>query len=70
MTTDRLRANDRVDPYVAVYEAPLPASVDDVTHVCWKGLMDSAFVRSVIDTAMYVFYLSSCGSLMWGVDRS
>ncbi|KAG9313101.1 ribonuclease P 40kDa subunit-domain-containing protein [Chiua virens] len=48
----RLCANDRVDPYVAVYEAPSPASVGDVTRVQWKGLMGSAFVRSVIDTAV------------------
>lgn len=50
---NRLYANDRVDPYVAVYEPPSPSSIDDVTHLCWKGLMDSTFVRSVIDTAMY-----------------
>ncbi|KAI9464732.1 ribonuclease P 40kDa subunit-domain-containing protein [Boletus coccyginus] len=54
----RLHANDRVDPYVAVYEAPSPASIDDVTHLSWRGLMDGAFVRSVIDTAVYVFPLS------------
>ena len=48
----RLRANDRVDPYVAVYEAPAPASVDDVVHLRWKGSMDSAFVQSVINTAV------------------
>lgn len=53
-TRNRLHANDRVDPYVAVYEAPSPASIDDVTHLSWRGLMDGAFVRSVIDTAMYV----------------
>ncbi|KAH0836760.1 Pantoate-beta-alanine ligase-domain-containing protein [Lanmaoa asiatica] len=50
----RLHANDRVDPYVAVYETPSPASIDDVTHLRWKGLMDSTFVRSVIDTAISV----------------
>jgi len=50
----RLHANDRVEPYVAVYEAPSPASIDDVTHICWKGLMDSTFIRSVIDTAISI----------------
>ena len=54
----RLQANDRVDPYVAVYEAPSPASIADVTHIRWKGLMDNSFVRSVIDTAVYAFLLS------------
>ncbi|KAN0088373.1 Ribonuclease P 40kDa (Rpp40) subunit domain containing protein [Tylopilus felleus] len=48
----RLRANDRVDPYVAVYDVPEPASIGDVVHVRWKGLMDSRFVQSVIDTAI------------------
>ncbi|KAF8553580.1 hypothetical protein OG21DRAFT_1510027 [Imleria badia] len=48
----RLHANDRVDPYVAVYEAPSPASIDDVTYMRWNGLMDDTFVRSVIDTAV------------------
>ena len=42
-----------------MYEAPLPASIDDVTHLRWKGLMDGTFVRSVIDTVMYAFLLSS-----------
>ncbi|KAG8221041.1 Pantoate-beta-alanine ligase-domain-containing protein [Butyriboletus roseoflavus] len=45
---NRLHANDRVDPYVAVYDAPSPASIDDVTHLRWKGLMDSTFVQSMI----------------------
>ncbi|KAG6381716.1 ribonuclease P 40kDa subunit-domain-containing protein [Boletus reticuloceps] len=54
----RLRANDRVDPYVAVYEVPEPASIEDVTHLHWRGLMDNAFVRTMIDTAVYARFSS------------
>lgn len=67
LTRRRLRANDRVDPYVAVYDVPEPASIGDVVHVRWKGLMDSRFVQSVIDTAMYAFLSlprGACGPLM------
>ncbi|KAI5995563.1 ribonuclease P 40kDa subunit-domain-containing protein [Pisolithus albus] len=48
----RLKANDRVDPYVAVYEVPTPSRVGNLTHVRWKGTMDSAFVQSVLTTAV------------------
>ncbi|KAF9224039.1 hypothetical protein BS17DRAFT_830120 [Gyrodon lividus] len=48
----RLKANDRVDPYVAVYEAPSPSYIGDVTYLRWRGFLDSSFVRSLIDTAI------------------
>ena len=48
----RLAANDRVDPYVAVYESPTPSKVGDVTHLRWRGLLASTFVQTIIDTAM------------------
>lgn len=48
----RLKANDRVDPYVAVYEVPTPSRVGNLTHVRWKGTLDSAFVQSVLTTAV------------------
>lgn len=47
----RLKANDRVDPYVAVYDAPTPSSVGDMTHLRWTGLMDSVFVQSMLTAA-------------------
>ncbi|KAF9240612.1 hypothetical protein BU15DRAFT_45598 [Melanogaster broomeanus] len=43
----RLKANDRVDPYVAVYEAPSPSRIGNTTHVRWRGLMDGGFVQSI-----------------------
>ncbi|KAF8448910.1 hypothetical protein L210DRAFT_3388089 [Boletus edulis BED1] len=61
----RLRANDRVDPYVAVYEVPEPASIEDVTHLRWRGLMDNAFVRTMIDTAV-----STLATLQASGDKS
>ncbi|KAF9006163.1 ribonuclease P 40kDa subunit-domain-containing protein [Cyathus striatus] len=45
----RLRANDRVDPFVAVYEAPTPSQIGNVTHLQWKGLLSPTFVKRVID---------------------
>ena len=48
----RLYANDRVDTYVALYEHPTPSSVDDVTHLQWRGLLHPAFVGQVLDTLM------------------
>ncbi|TFK64092.1 hypothetical protein BDN72DRAFT_825885 [Pluteus cervinus] len=46
----RLQGNDRVDPYIAVYEPPEPSIVGDVTHIRWKGLMRPEFVQSILDT--------------------
>ncbi|KAI6041327.1 ribonuclease P 40kDa subunit-domain-containing protein [Pisolithus marmoratus] len=48
----RLKANDRVDPYVAVYEVPTPSRVGSLTHIRWRGTMASTFVQSVLTTAM------------------
>lgn len=70
LTARRLRASDRVDPYVAVYEPP-PASVGAVTHLRWNGLMDTPFVQSVIDAAVYVSPCSSWAHVdRWDVDLS
>ncbi|KAI6113002.1 ribonuclease P 40kDa subunit-domain-containing protein [Pisolithus sp. B1] len=56
----RLKANDRVDPYVAVYEVPAPSRVGNLTHVRWRGTMDSAFVQSVLTTV--VSLVTACPS--------
>ncbi|KAI9458210.1 ribonuclease P 40kDa subunit-domain-containing protein [Lactarius psammicola] len=48
----RLRANDRVDPYVAVYSTPTPFTVGDVTHMKWYGFLTPQFVQKIIDTAV------------------
>ena len=54
-TRRRLQANDRTDPYVALYDIPEPRSVGIVTHVRWRGdalpiplvenIVESAYVR-------------------------
>ncbi|KAK7060947.1 3-hydroxy-3-methylglutaryl coenzyme A synthase [Paramarasmius palmivorus] len=44
-----LKANDRVDPFVAVYEAPTPNVVGTITHLRWTGLLHPSFVQGVID---------------------
>ncbi|KAF5361819.1 hypothetical protein D9756_002399 [Leucocoprinus leucothites] len=48
----RLQANDRVDPYVAIYEPPTASRVGNVTHLRWRGLLSPAFVQSVIDASV------------------
>lgn len=45
----RLHANDRVDPYVALYEPPTASRVGNVVHLQWKGLLSPDFVQSMID---------------------
>ncbi|EKM50618.1 uncharacterized protein PHACADRAFT_166302 [Phanerochaete carnosa HHB-10118-sp] len=49
--SERLRAYDRPDPYIAVYTPPSPAYTGDVVHVRWMGLLSPQFVQSVIDIA-------------------
>ena len=47
----RLKINDRVGPYVALYEPPA-SQPGNLTHIRWQGLICPAFVQLVIDTAM------------------
>lgn len=55
----RLQANDRVDPYVAVYSTPTPYTVGDVAHMKWYGLLTPQFVQKIVDTAVHVATSSS-----------
>jgi len=48
--SQRLYANDRVDPYVCVYEPPTPSRIQNVTHLRWRGLLCPNFVQEVLDT--------------------
>jgi hypothetical protein len=50
----RLQANDRVDPYVAVYSPPAPFTVGDMVHMRWHGFLTPQFVQRIVDTATYV----------------
>ncbi|KAJ7446798.1 ribonuclease P 40kDa subunit-domain-containing protein [Mycena latifolia] len=45
----RLQAHDRADAYVAVYDAPAPATIAPVAHLRWRGFLSPAFVQSVVD---------------------
>ncbi|KAI0305839.1 ribonuclease P 40kDa subunit-domain-containing protein [Multifurca ochricompacta] len=55
----RLQANDRVDPYVAVYSAPAPHTVGDMVHIRWYGFLTPRFVQRIVDTAMHAATCSS-----------
>ncbi|KAG1734031.1 ribonuclease P 40kDa subunit-domain-containing protein [Suillus paluster] len=46
----RLKANDRVNPYVAVYETPAPSYIGDVTRMTWAGFLHPAFIKHALDT--------------------
>ncbi|KXN84248.1 hypothetical protein AN958_12821 [Leucoagaricus sp. SymC.cos] len=48
----RLQANDRVDPFVAMYEPPTTSRVGNVTHFRWRGLLSPSFVQAVVDTSV------------------
>ncbi|KIK56341.1 hypothetical protein GYMLUDRAFT_87283 [Collybiopsis luxurians FD-317 M1] len=45
----RLKANDRVDSFVAVYEPPSPSRVGNTTHLQWTGFIGPSFVHSLIE---------------------
>lgn len=59
--SQRLLANDRVDPFVSVYECPEPSYVGNVTRMQWKGFIGPEFVQSVINIG-----LASVGTLSAG----
>ena len=46
----RLKANDRVDPYVAVYEPLAPSHIGDVTCITWTGFLHPSFIQHTLDT--------------------
>ncbi|KDQ26575.1 hypothetical protein PLEOSDRAFT_1105479 [Pleurotus ostreatus PC15] len=50
--SQRLQANDRVDPYIAVYEPPSPSHTGNVTHLRWRGLLPPQFIQQIIDAIL------------------
>ncbi|KAJ8591838.1 hypothetical protein M405DRAFT_813745 [Rhizopogon salebrosus TDB-379] len=48
--SQRLNANDRIDPYLAVYEAPAPSHIGDVTRITWTGFLHPSFLRHIFNT--------------------
>ncbi|KAI0349558.1 hypothetical protein OH77DRAFT_1490615 [Trametes cingulata] len=46
----RVSANDRCDPYIAVYTPPEPSRVGDITTIRWCGLIPSNFIRTILDS--------------------
>ncbi|KAH8110734.1 ribonuclease P 40kDa subunit-domain-containing protein, partial [Phellopilus nigrolimitatus] len=50
----RLKANDRANPYVAVYEPPSPNKVGNISHFSWRGFLPPSFTRIIIETAVNV----------------
>jgi hypothetical protein len=48
----RLKANDRVNPYVAVYEVPAPSYIGDVTQITWATFLHQSFIKDALDTVM------------------
>ncbi|KAE9406846.1 hypothetical protein BT96DRAFT_987111 [Gymnopus androsaceus JB14] len=49
MHPHKLKANDRIDPFVAVYEPPSSTRIGNVTHLRWTGFIGPSFVQSLID---------------------
>ncbi|TDL26716.1 hypothetical protein BD410DRAFT_531915 [Rickenella mellea] len=46
--SQRLKANDSVDPYVGIYETPSPSRVGTLKHLRWRGLLPPAFAQMII----------------------
>ncbi|KAF8639048.1 hypothetical protein AX17_001771 [Amanita inopinata Kibby_2008] len=57
--SQRLNCNNRVDPYIALYEPPSPSKRGNLTHMRWQGLMPPSFVQLIIDTVLS--FLKSTG---------
>ncbi|KIP01853.1 hypothetical protein PHLGIDRAFT_79987, partial [Phlebiopsis gigantea 11061_1 CR5-6] len=49
--SERIRVNDKPDPYICVYAPPAPSHTENLVHIRWKGLLPPPFVQSVIDIA-------------------
>ncbi|KIK01456.1 hypothetical protein K443DRAFT_564736 [Laccaria amethystina LaAM-08-1] len=52
--SQRLSANDRVDPFVALYDPPSPSWIGNVTHLRWRGLLSPSFVQRVLEAALNI----------------
>ncbi|KAL5513392.1 hypothetical protein ACEPAH_3791 [Sanghuangporus vaninii] len=52
MDSERLKANDRPNPFVAQYEAPEPNRIGSVTHVRWSGFLPPSFVKQVLESVV------------------
>jgi len=49
--SQRLQANDSVDPYLAVYDPPLRFRTGDLTCLRWTGLLTPSAVQAIINHA-------------------
>ncbi|KAJ3481685.1 hypothetical protein NLI96_g7492 [Meripilus lineatus] len=47
--SQRLRASDRVDSYVSLYEPPCTSQVGNLTHIKWSGLLAAEFIQRVLE---------------------
>ncbi|KAI0675792.1 ribonuclease P 40kDa subunit-domain-containing protein [Trametes maxima] len=45
----RISANDRCDPYIAVYAPPEPSYIGNLTCLRWSGLIPSCFIQEIIE---------------------
>lgn len=68
----RVSANDRCDPYIAVYTPPEPSRLGDITAIRWNGFIPSSFVQKVLESISYVSWtmLSSDSQVAHTICRS
>lgn len=50
----RISANDRCDPYIAVYASPEPSHLSAITAIRWNGFIPSNFVQKILESISYV----------------
>ncbi|KAL5536696.1 hypothetical protein ACEPAF_519 [Sanghuangporus sanghuang] len=53
MDSDRLKGNDRPNPFVAQYEVPGPSRIGSVTRVRWSGFLAPSFVKQVLESVVH-----------------
>ncbi|KZT07302.1 uncharacterized protein LAESUDRAFT_812290, partial [Laetiporus sulphureus 93-53] len=61
----RLRINDKVDPYLAVYIPPTSSRVGSVSHIRWTGLLSPAFVSRILSAATYASLSHVSSTKFW-----
>ncbi|KAF7798655.1 hypothetical protein EIP86_009879 [Pleurotus ostreatoroseus] len=58
LESQRLQANDKTDPFIAVYALPTAHRIADVQHFRWTGLLAPVFVQNVLNICRGSSFLS------------
>jgi len=59
--SQRLKANDNPDPYLAVYSPGFPVDTKSIVHIRWSGLVPLSLIEKVLDIARETSFASVVG---------